>query len=122
MSSQIDTAKRLMNEYYDALRERTDWGHLISDEFVLSGTVAKPSIGREAVVGNSFYKMIRSLRVKELISQGDSGFALVSYDLTSPKGHHFTSEVAEFWKANRKELTSLSIYFDTAAFSAAMGQ
>ena len=50
------------------------------------------------------------------------GFALVSYDLVSPKGHSFTAEVAEFWKANKQELTSLSIYFDTAAFSAAMGQ
>jgi hypothetical protein len=37
------------------------------------------------------WKLVKSLRVKEMIVEGESAFALVNYDLLSPKGSPFLS-------------------------------
>ncbi len=114
------TTKELLEEYYRGVEKKGGWGHLLSEDFLLSGTIAQETRGRDAYVNNSFFKLIRGLKVKELIEDGDTGFALVSYDLVSPKGKSFTSDVAELWKAKDGELVSVAIYFDTAGFSRAM--
>ena len=100
----------------------TDWGALLTDGFLLTGTVTNETKGKGAYMGNNFFKMVRGLRVKELITEDISGFALVSYDLVSPKGRPFTSEVAEFWKAEGGKLGSVAIYFDTSAFAKSLVQ
>ena len=112
--------KALLREYSESMAKGVVWGHLLTDDFLLTGTVARESRGREAYAGNNFFKMVKGLRVKELLTEGDTGFALVSYDLISPKGRQFTSEVAELWKAKEGSLDSDAIYFDTAAFSDAL--
>lgn len=119
-----DSAKTrgLLNDYYRVLAEGGDWGAFLSDDFLLTGTVVKESTGRGAYVDNGFFKMVRGLRVKGLIVEGEAGFALVNYDLVSPKGRPFSSDVAEFWTAKEGKLDSVAIYFDTAAFSNSMTQ
>lgn len=114
------TTKELLEEYYRGVEKKGGWSHLLSEDFLLSGTIAQETRGRDVYVNNSFFKLIRGLRVKELIEDGDTGFALVSYDLVSPKGKSFTSDVAELWKAKDGELVSVAIYFDTAGFGRAM--
>jgi ketosteroid isomerase-like protein len=68
-------------------------------------------------VNNSFFKLVRELKLKELMASGEKAFALVNYDLVSSKGKSFSSEVVEFWRAKEGELVSVAIYFDTATFS-----
>jgi ketosteroid isomerase-like protein len=114
------TIKELLEEYYRGLEKKGGWGHLLSEDFLLSGTIAQKTIGRDAYMNNGFFNMVKRLKVKELVEDGDTAFALVSYDLVSPKGRSFSSEVAELWKAKGGELVSVAIYFDTAAFSRAM--
>ena len=109
--------KTLLKKYYDSLSTRNAWGHLLSEDFLLSGTVVKETRGRDLYVNNNFFKMVGDLKVKELITEGETGFALVRYDLISPKGKPFSSEVAEFWKMKDEKLVSVAIYFDTAAFN-----
>src|SRR5579875_1449707 len=80
------TTKELLEEYYRGVEKKGGWGHLLSEDFLLSGTIAQETRGRDAYVNNSFFKLIRGLKVKELIEDGDTGFALVSYDLVSLEG------------------------------------
>ena len=114
--------RSLLNRYYRALSSGGDWGAFLSDDFFLAGTVVKESRGRDAYVNNGFFRMVRGLRVKNLIVEGEAGFALVGYDLISPKGRPFSCDVAEFWKARGGKLDSVAIYFDTAAFSNLVAQ
>ncbi len=55
-----------------------------------------------------------------MIVEGENACGLVSYDLLSPKGVSFSSQVVEIWKTKDGKLDSLTIYFDTVAFQKAM--
>ena len=114
------TVKELLNKYYNGLAIKGDWHFLLSDEILLTGTIAKESRGKDPFVNNNFFKMVRSLKVKEMIVENEKACALLKYDLMSPKGKSFSSEVAEIWKVKDGKLDSLAIYFDTAAFQKSM--
>jgi len=112
--------REMLKKYYDGLSSKGDWNSMLSEEILLTGTVAKESKGKEPFVNNNFFKMVRSLKIKLLMVENENACALVSYDLMSPKGKSFTSEVAEIWKVKDRKLDSLAIYFDTAAFQKSM--
>ena len=114
------TTKELLEVYYRGVSKKGGWGHLLSEDFLLAGTVTQETRGRDLYVNNNFFKLVEGLKVKELVVNGEKAFALVSYDLVSPKGKSFSSEVVEFWRAKEGELVSVAIYFDTAAFSKSM--
>ncbi len=116
----VSETKELLNKYYEGLSRKEGWPFLLTEDILLSGTIAKESKGKKAFVNNNFFKLIRSLKVKEMIVENESGFALVSYDLVSPKGKSFLSDVAEIWKVKDGKLASLAIYFDTAVFQQSM--
>jgi ketosteroid isomerase-like protein len=119
MTSSAET-RTLLNKYYDALLKKEDWPSLLSDDVLLTGTVVKESRGKELFISNDFFRMIRGLKVRQMIVENDNAFALVSYDLVSPKGVIFSSDVAEIWRVKDNKLASLAIYFDTAAFQRSM--
>ena len=112
--------KELLDKYYDRLPKKGDWGSLLSDDFLLTGTGVKESKGREEYMKNNFFSGVLGLRVKNMIIDGDSACAMVNYDLMSPKGNKFTADVAEIWKARGGKLISIAIYFDTAYFQKSM--
>jgi len=120
MRETVPTTKELLEEYYRGVSKKSGWGHLLSEDFLLTGTVTQETRGRDVYVNNNFFKLVRGLNVTELMVSGEKAFALVSYDLVSPKGRSFSSEVVEFWRAKDGELVSIAIYFDTAAFSKSM--
>ncbi len=108
--------KELLNKYYDGLSRKGDWGSLLSENFLLTGNVAKETRGREVFVNNPFFKLVKGLKAKTMIIEGESACAVVNYDLVSPKGKSLSSDVAEIWKVKNGKLDSIAIYFDTAAF------
>jgi ketosteroid isomerase-like protein len=112
-----EQTKNLIERYYFDLPAKKEWAELLADDFLLTGTVANDSKGREQYVMNDFFKLVRGHRVKEMVVEGDRGFTLVNYDLVSPTGKTMSCDVAEFWKAGHGRLLSVSIHFDTAAFS-----
>lgn len=109
--------KELLERYYEGLSRKSGWEELLSDDFWLRGTVAKETKGRDLYINNNFFKLIKRLHVKEILTEGENGFALVNYDLLSPKGKELSCDVAEFWKAKDGRLDSIAIYFDTVSFS-----
>lgn len=109
--------KDLLREYYGRLSSGGGWGELLSDDFHLTGTIAKESRGRDSYVNNPFFRLVRAVRAKETIAEGDSAFTVANYDLVSPKGKTMNCDIAEFWKMKNGRLCSIAIYFDTAAFN-----
>ena len=116
------SAKELLKKYYERLSRKSGWEHLLSENFLLTGTVGKETRGRDVYMNNSFFKLVRGLKVKEMVVEGGRAFALVNYDLVSPKGRTLSCDVAEFWKLKEGKLDSIAIYFDTTAFSNFMAQ
>ncbi len=110
----------ILNRYYKGLLHKEDWHSMLSEDILLTGTVANESKGKEAFVNNNFFKMVKGLKIKQMIVENGSACAVVSYDLISPKGKDFSSEVAEIWSIKNGKLASLAIYFDTAAFQKAL--
>jgi len=118
MDNRTEETRQLLTRYYDTLLRRKEWNELLSHDFLLTGTVARESRGRDSYMGNSFFSLVRGAKVKEMLVVGESAFALVNYDLLSPKGKTMASDIAEFWKAKDGRLNSIAIFFDTAAFRA----
>jgi len=112
--------KEILQRYYDGLSKKEGWQSLLSEDISLTGTVATASKGKELFVNNAFLKMVRDLKVKQMIVENENACAVVSYDLVSPKGKHFSSDVAEIWNVKDGRLASLAIYFDTAEFQKAL--
>jgi ketosteroid isomerase-like protein len=110
------TTKELLNKYYESLSRKGEWSSLLSENFLLTGTVAKETRGRDAFVNNMFFKLVKGLKVKTMIIEGESACAVVNYDLVSPKGKSLSCDVAEIWKVKNGKLDSTAIYFDTDAF------
>jgi ketosteroid isomerase-like protein len=115
-----DVTREILSKYYEGLSKKGDWHSMLAEDILLTGTIAKESRGKELFVNNNFFKLIRGLRVKEIIVEDENACAIVNYDLMSPKGNNFQSDVAEIWKVKDGKLESLAIYFDTAAFQKAM--
>jgi ketosteroid isomerase-like protein len=115
VSSSVDT-RALLEAYYDGLSRNADWDSVLSDDVVLTGTVARESKGKEQFVNNNFFRMVQSLTVKRLIVENENACAIVNYDLLSPNGKAFSSDIAEVWRAKDGRLEWLAIYFDTAQF------
>jgi len=122
METSNSTTRELLRRYYEGLPERDGWDRLLSNDILLTGAVAKESRGRDAYTNNKFFKMVKGLRVKETVVEGERAFALVNYDLMSPRGKPFSCDVAEFWKVEGERLDSIAIYFDTAAFANFLAQ
>jgi ketosteroid isomerase-like protein len=110
----------ILKRYYFGLSSKGDWHSMLSEDILLTGTIAKESKGKEPFVNNNFFKMVKGLKVLGTIVENEKACALVSYDLMSPKGKSFSSDVAEIWKVKNGKLDSLAIYFDTAAFQKSM--
>ncbi len=112
----LTTTKDLLNKYYERLSGKGDPAPLLSENFLLTGTVAKETKGRDAYLGNMFFKLVKSLKIKSMIIDGERACVVVNYDLVSPKGDTLSCDVAEIWEVKEGKLDSLAIYFDTIAF------
>jgi ketosteroid isomerase-like protein len=64
-----------------------------------------------------FSRLFTTMRVKEMIVEGDSACVIGNYDYIFPNGKNINGNVAEIWKAKDGKLASLAIFFDTLTFS-----
>lgn len=111
------TTKEILEKYYETLAAKGDFGQLLSENFLLTGTVAKESRGKDEYAKNIFFQLVKSLTVKTMVIEGERACAVVNYVLVSPKGDESLScDVAEVWGMKNGKLESLEMYFDTAAY------
>ena len=114
--------KDLLNIYYKAFADKANWESVIADDFQFIGgdmTSATPIVGKQAYIEiiKRFSKVFESMRVKEMIIERDKACVIGNYDFQFPNGQKMNGNVAELWTAKDGQLQSLTIYFDTLAFS-----
>lgn len=115
------STKQLLETYYKGFAQKKGWESVISDDFTFIGgdmTETKPTIGKDAYIEviNRFSQVFQSMRVKEMIVEGENACVIGNYDYRFPNGAKNNGDVAEIWKAKNGKLAQLTIFFDTLTF------
>jgi hypothetical protein len=114
----------LVNAYYAGLARRDGWDQPLSDTFRFVSPGGRVSEGKPAYVAanNGFLRLVASAHKKEMLTDGDTACVWMTYDLLSPLSTRGVLDAVEIWSAAGDQLSSLTIYFDTAAFQKFMQQ
>ena len=83
------TTKELLETYYKGLAEKKDWDSVLSDDFRFIGgdmTKTTPIVGKTAYIEviKRFSQMWMTMRVKEMIVDGDNACVIGNYDYVFP--------------------------------------
>jgi ketosteroid isomerase-like protein len=113
--------RQLLETYYKGFALKEGWESVIADDFTYIGgdmTKTAPAVGKAAYIEviKRFSRAFKSMRVKEMIIDGDSACVIGNYDFIFPNGTSINGDVAEIWKAKNGKLASLTIFFDTLTF------
>lgn len=113
--------KQLLETYYQGFARKEGWESVIADDFSFTGgnmTDTAPAQGKAAYIEiiKRFSRTFQSMRVKEMIIDGNNACVTGNYDFMFPNGAAINGDVAEIWKAKDGKLTSLRIFFDTLTF------
>ena len=114
------TTKDTIRAYFDSLKQKSGWETFLADGMAFTSFVTpiKQVMGKSAYLESTgrFFSMITAVEVKDLIVDGDRACALTRYQLQPPGGPAIESHVAEVFKVRNEKISSLEIYFDSAAF------
>ena len=110
----------VVRDYFDRLARGAAWQALFADNFHFTSHTgpAKEVEGKAAFLEATrrFYGSIQSFDVRDLLIDGARACALTRYQLRSPGGTTFQSDVAEVFTVGNGRIEALAIYFDTAPF------
>lgn len=112
------STKEILEKYFAAIHGG-GWESYIADEFTfISSNLDKVAHGKAAYVEGAgrFFRLTTSVKVKELIVDGNAACALARYHLRSPKGNVGVCDVAEILTVSGGKIDSSKIFFDTKAF------
>jgi ketosteroid isomerase-like protein len=115
------TTKELLEEYYRGFAKKSGWEDVIAEDFKFVGgdmTKTTPVTGKWAYIEviKRFSRLFKTMKVKEMIIDGDQACVIGNYDYEFPGGRNIIGDVAEIWKAKDGKLDSLTIFFDTLTF------
>jgi ketosteroid isomerase-like protein len=106
--------------YFNALEASRGWESFLSQDITFTSFTSplKQIRGKDAYLAATkrFYSGIVSVKVNHMLIEGDRACALTHYELRSPGGDPFTSDVAEIFTVADGGIESFSIYFDSAPF------
>ncbi len=113
--------KHLLDNYYEGFAAKANWEDTIADDFQYVGgdmTNTKPVVGKQAYVEiiKRFSQRFQSMRVKQMIIEGDKSSVIGNYDFQFPNGQKINGNVSENWTVKNGKLQSLTLYFDTLTF------
>lgn len=114
------TTQDTIQAYFNGLKQKKEWESFLADHMIFSSFTSpvKKVTGKDAYlqVTKRFYSMILSVELKELLIEEDKACALTHYELQSPNGNTFSSDVAEIFTVKNGKIDSFDIYFDSAPF------
>ena len=115
------STKQLLEKYYKGFAEKTNWEDTIADDFQYVGgdmNNTRPVMGKAAYVEiiKRFSQRFQSMRVKQMVIDGDKASVIGNYDFEFPNGHKVNGNVSENWTVKNGKLQSLTLYFDTLTF------
>ncbi len=111
----------MLDTYYKGFAQKQGWESVIADDFIFTGgdmTKSSPVTGKAAYIDviARFSRAFDTMRVKEMIVEGDMASVIGNYDFVFPNGTRINGDVAEIWKVESGKLKSLAIFFDTLSF------
>ena len=120
MDNQVLT-RQLLETYYRGFAEKSNWEETIADDFQYVGgdmNDTKPVIGKQAYIDiiKRFSQRFQSMRVTQMIIEGDKASVIGNYDFQFPNGNKINGNVSENWTIKNGKLQSLRLYFDTLTF------
>lgn len=115
------STKELLETYYKGFAQKEGWESVISDDFKYRGGnmgITAPLTGKTAYIEviKRFSRVFQSMRVKQMIVDGENACVIGNYDFKFPNGETVNGDVSEIWKAKNGKLDSLTIFFDTLTF------
>ena len=113
--------RELLDNYYKGFAAKANWEDTIADDFQYVGgnmTNTQPVVGKKAYVEiiKRFSERFQSMRVKQMIIEGDKASVIGNYDFQFPNGQKINGNVSENWTVKNGKLQSLTLYFDTLTF------
>ncbi|SIN67189.1 nuclear transport factor 2 family protein [Chitinophaga niabensis] len=116
----METTKQLLETYYKGFAQKQGWESVISDDFKYTGggISQTPLTGKAAYIEviKRFSRVFQSMRVKQMIVEGEKASVIGNYDFKFPNGETINGDVSEIWTAKDGKLDSLTIFFDTLTF------
>ncbi len=118
------STEEVVKSYYESQNQKDNqWKDLWSGDAVFSDAsqtlLAK---GKESVI-QSFMpvlKGVESLKISQLIVEGEKACSIISYTYVNPKGEKMNQDVAEVAEVDGGKLAKLTIYFDLTAYRSFM--
>jgi ketosteroid isomerase-like protein len=114
------TTKEIIQTYYNSLNQKDDrWQDLWADDATFSDASRVLVANGKAEIIQSFTTFLRGVervQVKQLIIEGKSACAVVSYDYVNPKGAKLSQDVAEVSEVRDGKLAKQTVYFDLTAY------
>ena len=113
--------KQLLDNYYKGFAAKANWEDNIADDFQYVGgdmNNIQPVVGKQAYVEiiKRFSQRFTTMRVKQMIVEGDKASVIGNYDFQFPNGKQINGNVSENWTVKNGKLQSLTLYFDTLTF------
>ena len=113
--------KQLLDNYYKGFAAKANWENTIADDFQYVGgdmNNTQPVVGKQAYVEiiKRFSQRFQSMRVTQMIVEGDKASVIGNYDFQFPNGQKINGNVSENWTVKNGKLQSLTLYFDTLTF------
>jgi ketosteroid isomerase-like protein len=120
MNQQVST-KQLLEKYYTGFAAKANWQETIADDFQYVGgdmNNTEPVVGKQAYIEiiKRFSQRFQSMKVKQMVIEGDRACVIGNYDFQFPNGHKINGNVSEHWTIKNGKLQSLTLYFDTLTF------
>jgi hypothetical protein len=116
-----DVTKQLLEQYYKGFAQKSDWESTIADDFQYVGgdmNNLQPIVGKQAYIDiiKRFSQRFESMRVKQMIIDGENASVIGNYDFQFPNGFKINGNVSENWTVKNGKLQSLTLFFDTLTF------
>ena len=114
------STRDVIQRYFDELGRGGNWESCLADDFDFTSftSPARQVSGKAAFLEATkrFYSSIKSFELRRLVVEGTSGCAFTTYQLQSPSGGAFRSDVAELFTVRDELICGLAIYFDPTPF------
>jgi hypothetical protein len=104
--------REVLRDYFDRLTRRADWEALLGDniDFTSYASPVKELVGKAPFLEATkrFYSSIQSFEVRDVLVDGARACALTRYQLHSPNGTLFQSDVAELFTVRNDKIEALA--------------
>jgi ketosteroid isomerase-like protein len=108
--------RKMVQSFYEAAGQKNNkWqANLANDVSFADADFKTHSEGKEAFIAtyDNVLKVISSITIQQIIIEGESACAIISYEYVNLQGEKLKQKSAELWVIKDDKLSSYTIYLD----------